>query len=247
VPALVLMANLELLAGHSDKALAYAIKVQQVRPDLYIGFELAGDALMKKKDYVTAKTNYEQAWKRKSFTELVVKRSQVLLRAGKLQASVRPLLDWLADYPDDVRVLLSLGEVFQRLKQNGKAIEVYEKVLKMRPKNVTGANNLAWLYSLRNNPRALELAERAYRLRPEDGGIQDTYGWILVKQARVDEGLKILEKAIKVLPNTPEVQYHYAVALLRTGHAAQAKKILGNLLESSKSFEGREDAENLLK
>lgn len=247
VSALVLMASLELQSGHFDKALNYAAKVQKIQPDLYMGYELAGDALMNKKDYAAAKTRYEQAWQRKSSAGLVIKLSGASARAGRFVEAAKPLIAWLDDHPDDVRVLQLLGAAHLNLKQNSKAIEAFEKVLKIQPDNVVVLNNLAWLYSLHNDPKALELVERAYKVKPEDSGIQDTYGWVLVQQGQVEKGRRILEQAVNALPGVAEVQYHYAVALLKTGEEAKAKKILGELLRNGEFFEGRDEAEQLLK
>ena len=246
-PALVLMANLELRSGHFGRTLDYAARVQKIQPDSYMGYELAGDASMKKKDYVAAKASYEEAWQRKSIAGLVIKLSEASARAGKFAEATKPLLVWLDNHPDDARVLQFLGAAFQNLKQNSKAIKTYEKVLKIQPDNVVVLNNLAWLYSLQNNPKALALAERAYKAKPGDSGIQDTYGWVLVQQGQAEKGRPILEQVIEALPGVPEVKYHYAMALLKSGEEARARKMLGKLLEDNKSFEGREEAEQLLK
>ena len=133
------------------------------------------------------------------------------------------------------------------MKQNKEATKIYEKVLIIQSDNVVALNNLAWLYSLVNNPKALELAERAYNVNSSDAGIQDTYGWVLVQQGQTDKGLRLLEQARKALPGIPEIQYHYAVALLKSGEEKEARKILGELLESGKPFESRDEAEQLLK
>lgn len=151
------------------------------------------------------------------------------------------------DYPDDARVLQFLGTAYQNMGQNAKAAEIYEKVLVIQPDNLVSLNNLAWLYSLINNPEAVELAERAYRINPDDSGIQDTYGWVLVQQGQVDKGWRILEQAMKKLFDVPEVRYHYAVALFKSGEKTQARKMLKRLLEQHSAFEGRDEAEKLLK
>lgn len=246
VPALVLAASLASRSGAFDEALGYAKKVQKIQPDLYVGYELAGDALMSKNEYAAAKFNYEQAWQRKPQAALLIKQSDALARAGSTAEAVRVLLSWLEQNPGDSRVRLSLAVLFQELKQNSKSIENYEKLLKVEPDNAMVLNNLAWLYSLENNPRALELAKKASKLRPNDSGVQDTYGWILIQQGRAEEGRHILEKVIRRLPNVPEVQYHYAVALLKTGEVAEAHKILAKLIKGGRAFEGREEAEKLL-
>jgi putative PEP-CTERM system TPR-repeat lipoprotein len=247
LPALMLMTKLELQSGHYDQVLLYAGQIQKVQPDMYMGYELAGDALMAKKDHVAAKASYEQAWQRKQLAGLAIKLAEVSMRSSKFEEATKPLLTWLSDHPNDARVLQSLGTAYQAMKQDGKAAEAFEKVLKIQPDNVIALNNLAWLYSLVNNPKALELAESAYRVNSNNNGILDTYGWILVQQGQVDKGRRVLERVMKNLPGVPEVKYHYAVALLKSGEEKEARKILGRLLKDGKSFEGREEAEQLLK
>jgi len=247
LPALILMTNLELQSGKNTQALAHAEIIQKIKPDLYLGFELAGDASMMMKDYLTAKDNYRKALQSKSSAELSIKLSEASTRSGQFEAATKPLLAWLDNHPDDARVLQFLGTSHQNMKQNKKAIKIYEKVLKIQPDNIVTLNNLAWLYSLTNNPKALELAEKAQKQRPDDAGIQDTYGWILVQQGQSDKGRRILEQVMKALPDSPEVQYHYAIALLKSGEKIKAHQLLAKLLKSGKSFEGRDSAEQIMK
>ena len=245
-PALVLMAILELQSANYDQALKYAMEVQKIQPDLYIGYELAGNALMAKKDHVGAKLNYEKALEHNQTAELAIKLSEASARSGKFEEGTRPLLAWLSNHPDDPRVLQFLGMEYQNMKRDDKAIETSEKLLVIQADKFTATNNQAWLYSLAKNPKALGLAERAYHASPDDVGVQDTYGWLLVQQGQVDEGRQILEQVIKVLPGVPEVQYHYAVALMKSGEKLKARKILINLLANGQSFEGRDEAQALL-
>ena len=114
------------------------------------------------------------------------------------------------------------------------------------PDNITALNNLAWIYGLENNPRALTLAEKAYTLQPELPSVQDTYGWILLKNNKLSEALSMLKLAAGNLPGVPEVQYHYAKALYLSGDKTAARKILKPLIASGKEFDGRTDAEKML-
>lgn len=246
-PALVLMANMELQSGSYEQALQYAKKTQKVQPGLYMGYELSGDAFLGKKSYADAKASYEQAWERKQSASLAIKLSEVLTRSGMFDEATKPLLTWVSDYPDDANVLQFLGTAYLNMKQNEKAIGIFEKVLTIKSDNVVALNNLAWLYSLAGDSRALELAERAYQVSPDDSGVQDTYGWILVQQGQVGKGRRILKKVFKALPDVPEVQYHYASALIKSGEDEEARKILTGLLQSGVSFEGRDVAEQIMK
>jgi putative PEP-CTERM system TPR-repeat lipoprotein len=245
-PALVLMAGVELQSGHYEQALEYTEQIQKALPGLYMGYELAGDARMAMKDHAEAKTAYDQAWDLVPSATLAIKLSKAAMRSGKQEEAPEVLLAWLNDHPDDARSLQFLGATYQDIGQNDKAIQVYEKVLAVQPDNVVALNNLAWLYSLFNDSKALGLAERAYQAYPDDAGIQDTYGWILVQQGQVDKGRGLLKQAMKKLSEVPEVRYHYAVALLKSGEKTEAHKLLNQLLQSESPFEGREDIQVLL-
>jgi putative PEP-CTERM system TPR-repeat lipoprotein len=247
VPALVLMSRAEQASGHYEQALEYAGQVEKAQPDLYLGYELAGDARMASEKYTEAEASYAQAWERKPSTTLAIKLSEASKRSGKPDQAIDALLTWLADHPDDARARQFLGTTYQDMGQNSKAIQAYEKVLALAPDNVVALNNLAWLYSLNEDPRALDLAERVYQANPNNAGIQDTYGWILVQQGQVDKGRRLLKQAMEQLSEVPEVRYHYAVALLKSGEEKEARQMLGKLLDEGQSFEGRDEVEQFLR
>ncbi len=86
-------------------------------------------------------------------------------------------------------------------------------------------NNLAWLYYLQKDARALATARQAYQASPRAPQIADTYGWLLVESGNVTDGLKSLHGALLASPGQPELVYHYAVALARSGDHAHASAI----------------------
>ena len=103
-------------------------------------------------------------------------------------------------------------------------------------------NNLA---NLKDGAEALKYAEQAYNLAPNDVTISDTYGWILTKQGKLDEGLNILKNASSHT-KMPSINYHYAAALAKAGKKADAKKLLVNILNTNMVFEERTEAKTLL-
>jgi len=245
-PALILMVSVELQLGHYQQAQKYAEQIQKTQPNLYMGYELAGDVRIAKKEHAEAKTAYTQARDLKPSATLAIKISETLKRLGNQEKAPEALLAWLNDHPNDVSPLQFLGTTYQDIGQNDKAILAYEKVLVVQPDNVVSLNNLAWLYSLSNDPKALELAERAYQVYPDNVGIQDTYGWLLVQHGQADKGRRLLKQAMEKLSEVSEVRYHYAVALLKSGEKTEAHQRLNKLLQSEDSFEGKQDIKALL-
>ena len=69
-------------------------------------------------------------------------------------------------------------------------------------------NNLGWIYFEKDNDKALPTLKRAYELAPESPAILDSYGWVLVKKGKVQEGLVHLKKANKIDPSIQEIADH---------------------------------------
>jgi predicted Zn-dependent protease len=75
--------------------------------------------------------------------------------------------------------------------------------------------------------------------------VADTYGWILTENGRVAEGLVALSKAAELAPDNPDIRYHQAAALVRSGEVQRAKRLLDDLLGSNPAFASRTGAEQL--
>jgi Flp pilus assembly protein TadD len=57
----------------------------------------------------------------------------------------------------------------------------------------------------------------------------------------------MLQKAVSLAPAAPELRYHLAVALSKSGDKVNARKELDKLLQDNKSFPQIDDAKALLK
>ena len=247
IPALMLQANLELLEGRPENARIYIQKVQKIQPDFAMAYFLEGKIEEKENNFNKAVRAYNVALKLQPASDVVVRLAGAYMSTGNADAAVRPLKEWLRIYPQDTEIRLVLGGIYQASGDNKAAAREYEQVVDAQPENIVALNNLAWIYSQEGLPEALLLAERAYKLAPESPGVQDTYGWILVQHGDVEKGSQLLKNAMESLPESAEVEYHYATALARMGQTDEARRRLRQLLDSGKAFSGRSKATLLLK
>ena len=246
VQARILLAKLEIRAGEYEQALKFSREVQQTIPEHFLGYELAGDSLVAAEQYAAAADEYARAWELMPGAGLVVKRAENAIRSGRADMAVTYLQDWLQENPGDVEVMEFLGTAYQDSGKADQAMAVYERIIKLDADNVVALNNLAGLYMSAGRPEVLDYAEHAWLLAQDNPNVQDTYGWALVRAGQTGRGLRLLEQALKALPDIPEVRYHHAAAIYQAGNKAKAQQLLEALVNEGVPFEGREDAERLL-
>lgn len=230
----------------NDEALKLAQNLQQLHPKVATGFSLEGDALVKAGQYARAADAYSKAFDRTQNGTLLSKLHRSLVLAGKRANADARLAAWLKQNPDDITIRVYLARDHAEAGQNRQAIEQYEHILR-KHKDPALLNNLAWLYLQEKDPKAKATAEQAYKIAPESPFVQDTLGWILVQNSDLTRGLGLLRKAAGLAPDHPSIHYHLAVALVKSGDKATARKALNQALRSEKPFAEAEQAKKLLK
>lgn len=103
-----------------------------------------------------------------------------------------------------VQFYTTLGDVYNRLKNNALSDENYEKALKLDPNNSYVLNNYAYYLSLRNEnlQKAETMSAKSLTLDAANPANMDTYGWILFKLGRYSEALDWVKKAVEASPKT---------------------------------------------
>ena len=241
------LAQLAVSAGRHAEAITIAQQVQKQQPKSPLGATLEGDVLMAEKKFAQAARAYETAFAIGKSGPLAVKLHTAYSLAGKPAEGEARIAQWLSHAPEDVAVRLYVAENGLRTGDTRKSIEQYEWLQKRQPDNPVFLNNLAWAYHQTKDARALATAERAYQLKPDNAAIADTLGWILVEQGSMQRGLEILRKALAAAPKAPEIRFHVAVALDKSGDRAGAVKELETLLSAGQRFPQEAEAQALLK
>jgi len=202
------LVDLELKAGKTHEAEKVLAQIEKLSPNHPVINLLKGEIASANKDYEGAKSYYLSAWK-KSPSEVVGDKLYKILGVMKDKAAQNQHVnDWLSVLPNSPAATLYQAINYQQRGQRIKALEAYEKLLKVYPNNVMALNNLGWIYFEKNNDNALPMLKRAYELAPESPAVLDSYGWVLVKKGRVEEGLVHLKKANQIDPSIQEIANH---------------------------------------
>lgn len=165
-------------------------------------------------------------------------------RNGEYKSALADIREWLAMHPQETAAWLLKGKV---LLADGKPVEAQETfahVLKLDGDNVQALNNLAWLLRDSDTGKARQYAERALALEP--GYItRDTLGVILLNLGEHDEAERLLRQAFGEQPQSAEIRYHLAKALVSLDRLSEARSLLKELLQEAPTFSEREQAEQL--
>jgi putative PEP-CTERM system TPR-repeat lipoprotein len=236
-----LLIRIDAQDGQIDRALARANSVATAsgRP---VG-EIEGDTYMLAGKVEDAIAKYEEAQRAKPNDALAIKIFNAR-RVAKKEAPERVLTDWLAKVPNDKGVRRILAQYYEATGKQREAIGEYERLVASDP-DPLALNNLAWILAESGDARALDMARRAHELAPGVAEIADTYGWILVRNNKVADGVAVLEKARAQAPGNPDIQFHLASAYAKSGRQNQARDLLKTLLAGDQAFQSRRDAEQL--
>ena len=170
-----------------------------------------------------------------------------LNRLDQKDEALKFLRDWSAKNPTDYNARFMVTSHYINTGKLDEALKEAEALNGVLPDNPVLLNNLAWLYGTKKSPKAIELGERALALAPLSADVMDTLGWIHLNQGSAPRSVELLGKASEIAPKSPEIAYHYAAALRKTGDTAKAKAVLSHALEVKQTFADRPKAEALFK
>ena len=235
----------QLALGNSSAARLTGLELQADFPTMGLGYVLEADILAAAGDHQGAARLFERGYEQSPTFELAARAYRARQAAG-LAELVAPLERWLAKTPNDARAWLMLGEAHEAAARQSEALAAYERVISLEPNNVIALNNAAWIHNQTGGETAVDYARRALARAPQAPAVLDTYGWILLGRGDVESAVTELRKAALGAPDTPDIQYHFAAALARSGDATEARKVLESLLRDEREFATREQAAALL-
>lgn len=224
--------RLEVDQGDFEAAMRVAVALRDELPDSAVGDTMVGDVLMEAQLPADAIDAYEKAIAKEPTSALAIRRFRAQAADGDKSAAMQGLRNWLETHPDDTVSRFALASELLNDGEHAAAQQQFETLLTTAPDNPVVLNNLAWLADKSGDPKAFEYAEQAHAQAPESPEIADTYAWLLLKRdEKVEEAADLLAGAFEKLPDNPEIKYHYAVALEKTGDAERAGELLRQIIE----------------
>jgi putative PEP-CTERM system TPR-repeat lipoprotein len=225
------LANAQYRAGQKTEALAGIQQLQKRFPASPIPYLLEVDYAIAEGQQAQALALARKAHSAVPSPNTLLKLHLMLYGAGQ-EAEARSLIRQWWNASQDPQVLFAASQTMLGFKDYRETIGALNEVLKRLPNLTPALNNAAVAMQALKEPKAIVLAQKAYELEPGNSAVLDTYGWLLVEQGKIAQGVKLLEQAVSLAPKRNDIRLHYAQALQKAGDkgaaSAQAKAILSN-------------------
>jgi len=155
-------------------------------------------------------------------------RMSILRLDGKFEEAAkvaRTLADAHEQHPE---LLMNQAMAIERAGRPADALPLYRQVWE-KTQNPVAANNAAYLAAqlYAKDPKrlaeALEWAKAAVQQAPGAGAFRDTRGWIAYLLGQYEDARRELCRAVRRIPDSPEVHYHLGMAEHKTGDTELAR------------------------
>ena len=246
LPAMALMAEVDLRKNEVAKAEKRARDIVAKYPRQSLGYSLLGDVARSRGQTAAAIDNYRRAHQAEPSTTTVLRLFGALSSQDGGKPATQLAEQWIKAHPQDVVVRKALGDSYVRAGNFALARTSYEELAKLAPEDAGVLNDLANVLLRLKDPAAVKTAELALAKAPGSGIVIDTLGWILFQNGQPDRALQFLRDARLREPGNPEIRFHLATVLAKAGRKNEAKEELEWALKNNARFESAAVAQKLL-
>lgn len=144
--------------------------------------------------------------------------------SGDYEKAVNAFKQGLEIAPRDVNLRFRLGAVYDEWGLKEASIEEMKTVIRMNPEHANALNYLGYTYADlgKNLDEAERLIKDALKHEPESGAFIDSLGWVYFKKGLFDQALKVLEKAVALVPDDPIILEHLGDAYQKVDDKTKA-------------------------
>lgn len=131
-----------------------------------------------------------------------LKEAQEILKANNPKALLRAYEAIYKDFPNDIRVLTSLGSILLNEQEFDRSIEILEKSLKLKSDQVLALTNLASAYVKKDRlDEALNKINTAIEINSKFADAYLVKATVLSRMQNLDESLEFINKGINLKPS----------------------------------------------
>ena len=153
------------------------------------------------------------------------------LRQGRADHAVDLLDPWMADALEQPELLQLMGVALMRLGQLERAQECMQRLLLIRPDNLTGWVNLAGIQTGRGQTaQALRSFEHAAELAPNQPAVHFNRGNLFMQLGQFESALGSFRRAVELAPDRPDPACNLAAALGALSRHAEALQVLRDVV-----------------
>lgn len=243
----IALVRIESKLGNVENAMKVIDAQKKLPKSRALAYSLEGDLYAQQKQYKKAEVAYKAGMAINNVATLAAKLAMARQKAGNHTGAKAAIATWVKNHPKNVKGQATLAQVYMQIDAQPEAIALYESINQSAPNNPAVLNNLAWLYNEQKDPRALEVARQAYELATSASSVMDTYGWLLVQDGKLEEGIEILREAVTLSGKHPEIQLHLAMGMVARGGMDDEAKRLINAIQADGRLEGSAELQELAK
>ena len=248
---LLSLVKLDVAQGHADRARTRLDEVLATRPDHLFGHGLLGEVLALSGHPQEADVQFREASRvNPKWITPWLDWGGLWLAQKRADQAVQVLQAGLKANPDSEELHMLLASAYSTQGQIDSAITAYDGALRLNPRNVLAANNLAvLLVDYKGDPQNIQKAfvlSRDFEKEAPHPLFLDTLGWVRFKMGQQEDALRLMKDAVAKSPEVPTLNYHLGMAYYQSGKTAEARAYLSKALKSAEAFQGRREAEQIL-
>jgi tetratricopeptide (TPR) repeat protein len=133
----------------------------------------------------------------------------------------------LAANPENIEWRYVLAGIYSEMGDAAAAEQELQRILQKKPDHAPSKNDLGYMWADRgvNMAKAEQLIREALKSSPESPAYLDSLGWVLYKEGKFDEAVRMLQDATKAAPDLDAVLWdHLGDAYWRLSRQDDAKK-----------------------
>jgi tetratricopeptide (TPR) repeat protein len=225
--------------GDFDNALSHVRRALELNPDYVLGHLNAALYFVKKGDNDTAVSELQYAIRLyPDYLPSLVNLAKVYTLQHKWQLAADTYRHAATLDSDQSALFLQLASLAERNAKSERDLASLQQVEPANPSDFTGWIHLGDASSLKGDwPNAARAYEHAAALRPSNGTVLEKWGVALLSAGDPGRAVDVLQKALRMDPNSLYTMHSLASALAASGRLAESTTEFHKILQMNPTWE----------